>query len=111
MLIVSEALIDKVQALSIQPLRMWKCASLYRDFGIWEAFYFPIGIVPLSLILPGLCQGMCETGSKSSKMTLERKKTLMKQIRALDISQSRLMFELDVSGTEKVWVWHCDKGQ
>lgn len=79
--------------------------------GFEKPFISPLGIVPLSLILPGLCQGMCETGSKSSKMTLERKKTLMKQIRALDISQSRLLFELDVSGTEKVWVRHCDKGQ
>lgn len=58
--IIAEAGNDKVQDYPTSGVR------LCRDLGIWEHFYSPPGILPLSLILPGkerACVGLGIRGS------------------------------------------------
>lgn len=59
-------------------------------------------MVPLSLMPLGKERDMWDWGSQQ-QATIEKAKLLMKQIKALDISQTRLSFKLDVSIALKVY--------
>lgn len=102
---VPEAVIDKMQAYQT-PKNVNEMKSFEGIWGFGKSF-IPPGTVPLSLIPPGKERAHVGLGIRAASSLQAGRNELVKQMKALGISQVGLPFEFVFMWLCKVWAGHC----